>query len=73
MVRLQELIEYLRKSLKVEPNASADRLYPVLLDIWNEERFPSDWKEGIIDKIPKQGDLSNCSNWWGITPPCNCQ
>jgi hypothetical protein len=34
-------------------------LYPLFLAVWNEERFPSDWKKGIIVKIPKKGDLSN--------------
>jgi hypothetical protein len=53
--------------LKAEPNVSADMLYPLLFDIWNEECFPSDWKEDIIVKIPKKGDLSNCSNWRGTT------
>jgi hypothetical protein len=42
-------------------------LYPLFTDIWNEERFPSDWEESIIVKIPKKGDLSNCSNWRGTT------
>jgi hypothetical protein len=46
--------------LKVEPNVSTDMLYPVFLDIRNEERFLSDWKEGMVVKIPKKGDLSNC-------------
>jgi hypothetical protein len=42
-------------------------LYPLFPDIWKEERFPKDWKEGIIVKIPKKGDYRNCNNWRGIT------
>jgi hypothetical protein len=42
-------------------------LYPLFLDIWKEERFPKDWKEGIIVKIQKKGDYRNCNNWRGIT------
>jgi hypothetical protein len=42
-------------------------LYPLFLDIWKEERFPKDWKEGIIVKIPKKGDYRNFNNWRGIT------
>jgi hypothetical protein len=38
-------------------------LYPLFLDIWKEERFPKDWKEGIIVKIQKKGDYGNCKNW----------
>jgi hypothetical protein len=53
--------------LQVDPHLSAKMLYPLFLDIWKEERFPKDWKEGIIVKIPKKGDYRNCNNWRGIT------
>jgi len=29
--------------------------------------FPKEWKEGIIIKVPKNGDLSQCRNWRGVT------
>ena len=29
--------------------------------------IPSEWKKGMIVKIPKKGGLSDCGNWWGIT------
>jgi hypothetical protein len=35
--------------------------------IWEKEEIPRDWKEGIIVKVPKKGDLTECSNWRGIT------
>ena len=35
--------------------------------IWNHETIPKDWSKGLISKIPKKGDLSNCDNWRGIT------
>ena len=35
--------------------------------IWNHETIPKDWRKGLISKIPKKGDLSNCDNWRGIT------
>jgi hypothetical protein len=41
-------------------------LYPLLEKIWKEEKIPKEW-EGLIIKIPKKGDLSNCNNWRGIT------
>jgi hypothetical protein len=53
--------------IKVEPTVSADTLCTLFLDMWNEESLSSDWKEGIIIKIPQKGDLSNCSNWRGVT------
>ena len=31
------------------------------------EEVPLDWKEGYLIKLPKKGDLSNCTNYRGIT------
>src|SRR5579871_5851057 len=36
-------------------------------EIWREEKPPQQWKDGIIVKLPKKGDLSDCNNWRGIT------
>ena len=35
--------------------------------ICKEEAIPEDWHKGIIIKLPKTGDLSQCDNWRGIT------
>ena len=35
--------------------------------IWEKEEVPKDWRQGLIFKLPKKGDLSNCNNWMGIT------
>jgi len=53
--------------LKVDPEITVIMLYPVLEKIWKEEKIPEKWEEGLIIKIPKKGDLSNCNNWRGIT------
>ena len=29
--------------------------------------MPKTWKQGLIVKIPKKGDLTDCGNWRGIT------
>jgi len=29
--------------------------------------IPEDCEEGLIIKIPKKGDLSNCNNWREVT------
>jgi hypothetical protein len=29
--------------------------------------MPEDWRKGILIKIPKKGNLSECNNWRGIT------
>ena len=36
--------------------------------MWRDEVTPVEWKKrGIIVRIPKKGDLSECGNWQGIT------
>ena len=55
------------KVLKVDPEITAELLYPLLEKTWKEEKIPEDWEEGLIIKIPKKGDLANCSNWRGVT------
>ena len=52
--------------LKVDPEITAEMLYPLLEKIWKEEKIPEDW-EGLIIKMPKKGDLPNCNNWRGVT------
>ncbi|GFS10737.1 endonuclease-reverse transcriptase [Elysia marginata] len=34
---------------------------------WKEKKIPEEWNEGVIIKIPKKGNLSDCNNWRGIT------
>jgi hypothetical protein len=53
--------------LKVDPNVAADILLLLFQDIWKEGTFPKEWTEGVIVKIPKKGDLSNCNNWRSVT------
>ncbi|KAH9590690.1 hypothetical protein MS3_00003278 [Schistosoma haematobium] len=48
--------------------AATSRIPHILFNkIWDEEQVPKDWKEGLLIKIPKKGDLSNCDNYRGIT------
>ena len=53
--------------LEVDPYISADILLPLFQDIWQTETFPKEWKERIIVKVQKKGDLSQCRNWQGVT------
>jgi hypothetical protein len=57
--------------LKVGPHATADILLPLFQDIWQKEKFPKEWKEGIIIKVPKKGDFSQCKNWRGYYYTCS--
>lgn len=52
--------------LKLDSPKAADMLLSLFQWIWQREIFPKEWKEGIVIKIPKKGDLSLCNNWWGI-------
>ena len=49
----------------------SDSAVPHLTDlcnmVWQQERVPADWKNGIIIPLPKKGDLSDCGYWRGIT------
>jgi hypothetical protein len=40
--------------LKLDIETSVNLLQPLLTEIWKEEKFPADWKEGLIIKIPKK-------------------
>ena len=42
-------------------------LHPLFKEIWQAKQVPAEWKEGYLIKLPKKGDLSNCSNYRGIT------
>lgn len=42
-------------------------LYQMLTKVWKTEGIPQAWKEGLIIKLSKKRDLSQCTNWRGIT------
>jgi hypothetical protein len=53
--------------LKADIDTTVNLLHPLLEKIWTEEKLPKDWKQGLIVKLPKKGDITNCNNWRGIT------
>ncbi|KAK1805428.1 hypothetical protein P4O66_019744 [Electrophorus voltai] len=34
---------------------------------WQDQSVPSDWRKGVIVKLPKKGNTADCNNWQGIT------
>ncbi|XP_043862000.1 uncharacterized protein LOC122756460 [Drosophila santomea] len=49
--------------LQVDTQLMAEILHPHFSRIWEGETVPASWKSGIIVKLPKKGDLSDCNNW----------
>ena len=44
-----------------------NRIYELIVQVWNEERTPSSWAEALICPIHKKGDVQNCENFRGIS------
>ncbi|XP_062566352.1 uncharacterized protein LOC134228686 [Saccostrea cucullata] len=52
-------IQEIKKALKSLKNGKAARV--------NAESKPTEWKKGLLVKLPKKEDLSCCENWRGFT------
>ena len=52
--------------LKADEQITATVLTDILRDIWESEEAPLSWKSGLIVKLLKKGDLTNCNNLRGI-------
>ncbi|KAL9970181.1 hypothetical protein ACROYT_G022514 [Oculina patagonica] len=55
-----------KKPLKLE-DVYIDWLYDLFHKSWNAETIPEDWCRGLIVKLPKKGDRTQCTNWRGVT------
>nr|KAG5710457.1 hypothetical protein BaRGS_022275 [Batillaria attramentaria] len=55
------------EALKEGGEAIVDQLHVLLNLVWTTGEIPSDWKKGLLVKLPKSGDLSQCGKWRGIT------
>lgn len=53
--------------LTADSETSSKQIHKLLKTVWNDEKIPTDWTKGLIVKLPKKGDLTNCGNWRGIT------
>jgi hypothetical protein len=52
---------------KADTLTAMEVFHKIFKKIWDKGEIPRDWKEGIIVKVPKKGDMTECSNWRGIT------
>ena len=53
--------------LKTDIRFATDWLYDLFHKIWNAETIPEEWCRGLIVKLPKKGDRTQCTNWRGVT------
>ena len=54
------------EAIKADMETATNMLYSVFTKIWEMEEIPAEWKERILIKLPKKGDLRDCSNYRGI-------
>nr|KAG5711058.1 hypothetical protein BaRGS_013792 [Batillaria attramentaria] len=66
MGKLQGRTRYQQKPLKQTQRTAVNMLHSLFSKIWEKEEVPAQWKEGIVIKLPKKGDLRDCSNYRGI-------
>ncbi|VDP44784.1 unnamed protein product [Schistosoma mattheei] len=60
------------EALKADVAGTARILHILFNEIWDEEQVPKDWKEGLLIKIPKEGDLSKCYQQAGFRKDRSC-
>jgi len=53
--------------VKQEGRTLKQRIYKLILMIWEKEHLPNQWKEGIICPVYKKRDTLNCTNYRPIT------
>ena len=54
------------EAIKADIEIAVNMLYSLFSKIWEKKGVPAQWKEGIIIKLPKKGDLRDYSNCRGI-------
>ncbi len=52
---------------RADMDTTVQILRQFFIEVWNKEIVPEDWKKGLIIKLAKKGDLTNFTNWEGIT------
>jgi len=55
------------EALKEGGETVLNQLHTLLNMVWATEEIPLDWRKGLLVKLPKSGDLSQCNKWRGIT------
>ena len=55
------------EALKEGGTGIINQLHQLLNLIWATEKIPTEWSKGLLVKLPKYGELSQCGKWRGIT------
>ena len=42
------------------------KIHPLIMKIWKQEKILCEWSEGILCPIYKKGDKKQCNNYRGI-------
>lgn len=59
--------EITQEMLKKGSQDLTDTLINLVNECWTNATVPEDWRRGMIIRLPKKGNLSDCNNWRGIT------
>ena len=51
---------------KADLETATRELHPIITAFWETGSIPESWKEALLIKLPKKGNLSLCANWRGI-------
>ena len=54
------------EAIKADIETATSVLYSLFSKIWEKEAVPAQWREGIVIKLFKKGDLRDCNNYQGI-------
>ena len=54
------------EAIKGDMKTAVEILYELFGKIWEKEEIPTEWREGTVIKLPKKGDLRECTNYRGI-------
>lgn len=54
------------EAIKADTETAVTILHSLFKKIWEREGIPAEWREGILIKLPKKGDLRDCGNYRGI-------
>ena len=52
--------------LKADTETTACALQDLFRTVWEVEVIPENWNCGLIVKLPKKGNFTECENWRGI-------